>query len=69
VNYTPDEVNALLDLIAEELPVGGKGWSVVGARFRDAARTGDFPLRTDQSLKIKFGQVCKLFGSRLSHSC
>ena len=57
MNYTTDEVNTFLDLIDKELPVGGKGWAVVGARFRDTAQTNGFPQRSDQSLKVKFGQV------------
>jgi hypothetical protein len=60
-NYSDNEVDAPLDLIAEELPVGGKGWGVVGARLRDAARTGSgFPVRSDASLKVKFRQVWEL---------
>lgn len=57
INYTPDEVDTLLDLMTDELPVGGKGWAVVGARFRDFSRISEFPLQLYRSLRVKFGQV------------
>lgn len=57
VNYRPKEVQTLLDLIEDELPVGAKGWKVVGSRFRDWAVIADYPARTDRSLELKFKQV------------
>ena len=56
-NYRPREVEMLLDLVDEELPVGAKGWSVVGVRFREWAATTEHPARTDRSLEIKYKQV------------
>jgi hypothetical protein len=47
----------LLDLVDEELPVGAKGWNVIGARFRDWAAITENPARTDRSLEIKYKQV------------
>ena len=55
--YRPKEVQTLLDLIEDKLPVGAKGWKVVGARSRDWAATAGYPARADRSLELKFKQV------------
>ena len=36
-NYKPQEVQVLLDLVEEELPIASKGWRVIGSQFRDWA--------------------------------
>jgi len=41
----------------DELPVGAKGWKVVGARFRDWSATAGYLARADRSLELKFKQV------------
>ena len=64
-NYKFREVEVLLDLIEEELPIASKGWRVVGARFRDWAIVTDHPARTDRSLELKFKQVSFPFVSRM----
>lgn len=56
-NYKPREVEVLLDLVEEELPIASKGWKVVGARFRDWAAGVKRPERTDRSLELKYKQV------------
>lgn len=56
-NYRNREVETLLDLVEEELPLASKGWRVVGARFRDWATVTQSPARTDRSLELKFKQV------------
>ena len=56
-NYKPQEVQTLLDLIEEELPIASKGWKVVGAQFRDWAVVAEYPARTDRSLELKYKQV------------
>ena len=56
-NYKPWEVEFLLDLVKEELPIASKGWKVVGAQFRDWAVVADYPARADRSLELKFKQV------------
>lgn len=68
INYRPKEVQVLLDLIEDELPVGAKGWKVVGSRFRDWAVTAGYPARTDRSLELKFKQVDKTPFFHLTHS-
>lgn len=42
-NYRPRELEALLDLIEDELPIGAKGWNSVGAKFREWAVTAQYP--------------------------
>jgi len=56
-NYCPQEIEILLDLVEAELPVGAKGWSVVGARFREWAAVAEYPSQTDRSLEAKYKQV------------
>ena len=57
-NYKPREVQVLLDIVEEELPIAAKGWRVVGAQFRDWAVVTEYPARTDRSLELKYKQVC-----------
>jgi hypothetical protein len=56
-NYKPREVQVLLDLVEEELPIASKGWKAVGSRFREWATAAEHPTRTDRSLELKFKQV------------
>ena len=56
-NYKPREVEILLNLVEEELPIASKGWKIVGAQFRDWAIVTEHPARTDQSLELKYKQV------------
>ncbi|KAF9790669.1 hypothetical protein BJ322DRAFT_990188, partial [Thelephora terrestris] len=53
------EVEVLLDLVDKELPVGAKGWNVVGARFCEWAANTEHPARADRSLEIKYKQLVK----------
>ena len=66
-NYKLREVEVLLDLVEEELPIASKGWRVVGSRFRDWAVVSQHPARTDRSLELKFKQVCFPFISSLQY--
>jgi len=56
-NYKRQEVQVLLDLVEEELPIASKGWRVVGCQFRDWAVVAGYPARTDRSLELKYKQV------------
>ena len=56
-NYKPREVQVLLDLVEEDLPIASKGWKLVGAQFREWAIAAEQPTRTDRSLELKFKQV------------
>ena len=57
-NYKRREIEKLLDLVEDKLPVASKGWWVIGLRFRDWALVSENPTRTDRSLELKFKQVC-----------
>ena len=57
-NYKPREVQVLLDLVEEELPIASKGWRVVGSQFRDWVVVTEYPARTNRSLELKYKQVC-----------
>ena len=59
-NYRPREVEILLDLIEDVLPIGAKGWGAIGARFREWATVAEYPARTDRSLEVKYKQVLSL---------
>ena len=57
-NYKPREVQVLLDLVEEELPISSKGWKVVGSWYQDWAVTIERPERSDRSLELKYKQAC-----------
>jgi hypothetical protein len=56
-NYRDREVEVLLDIAEDLLPVGGKGWAAVGIRFREWAAATSSTARADRSLEMKFKQV------------
>jgi hypothetical protein len=58
VNYSNEDVDALLDIIEENLPTGGKGWNTVGSEFVVWAEENGRPARTAKSLEAKYKQVC-----------
>jgi hypothetical protein len=58
VNYSNEDVDALLDIIEENLPTGGKGWNTVGSKFVVWAEENGRPARTAKSLEAKYKQVC-----------
>ncbi|KAF9642068.1 hypothetical protein BDM02DRAFT_3193972 [Thelephora ganbajun] len=58
-NYCPREVEVLLDLVEDELPVGAKGWNTVGTKFREWTITTGRPARTDRSLEAKYKQLVR----------
>ena len=57
-NYKPQEVQVLLGLVEEELPIASKGWRVIGSQFRDWVIFAEYPARADRSLELKYKQVC-----------
>ena len=59
-NYRPRELEVLLDLVENKLPIGAKGWNAVGTRFREWAVIAQFPAHTDCSLELKYKQVLSL---------
>ncbi|CAA7270633.1 unnamed protein product [Cyclocybe aegerita] len=58
-NYTADEVDALLDFVEEELPLGQRGWQSIHCGFTRWARRNDAAERTLKSLETKFKQLVK----------
>ncbi|CAA7263351.1 unnamed protein product [Cyclocybe aegerita] len=58
-NYTADEVDALLDFVEEELPLGQCGWQSIHRGFTHWARRNDAAERTLKSLETKFKQLVK----------
>ncbi|CAA7263431.1 unnamed protein product [Cyclocybe aegerita] len=58
-NYTADEVDALLDFVEEELPLGQRGWQSIHRGFTCWARRNDAAERTLKSLETKFKQLVK----------
>lgn len=60
-NYTEREINYLLDLLEDDLPLGGKGWNTVADKYNEWADACGRPQRTAKSLENKFKQVCADF--------
>ncbi|KAH7930087.1 hypothetical protein BV22DRAFT_1125242 [Leucogyrophana mollusca] len=58
-NYSPDDIEALLDILEDTLPIGGKAWNTVGDSFADWARENNRPIRTSKSLEAKFKQFVR----------
>ena len=57
-NYLPEDVDALLNILEEQLPLGGKGWLVAADSFFKWAEENGRPFRSAKSLELKFKQVC-----------
>ncbi|KAK7685823.1 hypothetical protein QCA50_011169 [Cerrena zonata] len=58
-NYTTEETNQMLMFVHEELPVGAKGWAVVGGRYRCWAEEVGVGTRKDKAIENKFKQLVK----------
>lgn len=56
-NYSDEDLDALLDLLEEYLPVGGLSWNAVTTSFNEWAVTSGRPERSPKSLEAKFKQV------------
>lgn len=57
-NYSFEDMEALLEILAVLLPLGGKGWNTAGDEFCSWAEENNRPARTAKSLENKFKQVC-----------
>ncbi len=57
VNFTPEDVDLLLMMVEDNLPLGQLGWQKVMKDFNDYAINEDRPQRSVDSLKNKFTQV------------
>ena len=56
-NYTPSDLDALLDIVSEQLPIGQSSWEEVTRRFNEWAKESGRPARTQKPLKTKFESV------------
>ncbi|TDL21626.1 hypothetical protein BD410DRAFT_865021 [Rickenella mellea] len=53
-NYRDDEIAEMLDLVEDVLPLGAKGWKVIGDKHREWARDNRRAERSDKSLELKY---------------
>ena len=56
-NYSSEDLDALLDILEECLPLGGHAWNSAGDEFNTWAQENGRPSRTAKSLELKFKQV------------
>lgn len=56
-NYSPEDLDALFDILEERLPLGGNAWNSVGDEFNVWAKENNRHARTSKSLELKFKQV------------
>jgi hypothetical protein len=56
-NYTTEDIDALLDILEVQLPLGTKGWNSAADEFCEWAEENEHSPRTAKSLKLKFEQV------------
>jgi hypothetical protein len=56
-NYSPEDLDALLDILEESLPLGGNAWNSASDEFNAWAQENGRPSRTAKSLELKFKQV------------
>ncbi|KAJ7575230.1 hypothetical protein C8J56DRAFT_1007765 [Mycena floridula] len=59
-NYSAEDIDALLDILETELPLGIKGWNSVGDFFSTWAEENERPQRAAKSLELKFKQWVRL---------
>jgi hypothetical protein len=57
LNYSPDDMEALLDILEDYLPLGVNAWSACADMFNKWAVDSDRPIQTAKSLELKFKQV------------
>ncbi|KAI0558167.1 hypothetical protein FGB62_230g05 [Gracilaria domingensis] len=56
-NYTANDVDLLLEIVAELEPTGANGWARVAQKFNDDITDADKAFRTAESLKDKFDRL------------
>ncbi|KAG1820943.1 uncharacterized protein BJ212DRAFT_1478033 [Suillus subaureus] len=57
LNYSDDDVAALIDVCANCLPLGAKGWLTIKQEFAVWADSHDHPTHSAKSLELKFNQL------------
>ncbi|EDR02255.1 uncharacterized protein LACBIDRAFT_332618 [Laccaria bicolor S238N-H82] len=58
-NYSAEDVDALLDIIEDRLPIGGHAWNSAADEFAQWAEENSRPVRTAKSLEAKFKQFVR----------
>jgi hypothetical protein len=56
-NYSPEDLDALFDILEVTLPLDGNAWNSVNDEFNAWAQENGHPSRTAKSLELKFKQV------------
>ena len=56
-NYSLEDVDALLTILEDSLPLGGKAWEAAAKEHAQWAESHGRPSRTAKSLELKFKQV------------
>lgn len=62
-NYTEQDVNELLHIVEEVIPIGANDWSRIRSEFNDWANQHDRPSREAHSLKSKFDKLAAMKSS------
>ena len=60
-NYKDADIDELLRLVDEVLPIGGNGWKRIGVRYEQWATRNSRPARNAKALEEKFKGVCLPF--------
>ena len=57
-NYTDADMEQLLQIVLDLLPIGGKGWKLVEDDYNAWAKSNGRPVQTVASLENKYKTVC-----------
>ena len=69
LNYSNDDISAMLDIVEEEEPLGANHWAVVASKFAKWAKENDRPHRDQDSLKNKFDKLSNMKKKTGDPSC
>lgn len=65
LNYCKEDLDILMEVAREVLPIGARGWEEVGRRFNEMAKSINRPTRPYKSLELKLKNVCLIILSHL----
>ena len=60
LNYSNDDISAMLDIVEEEKPLGANHWAVVASNFATWAKENPRPHRDQDSLQNKFDKLSNM---------
>ena len=69
LNYSNDDISAMLDIVEQEEPLGANHWAVVASNFTKWARENARPHRDQDSLKNKFDKLSNMKKKTGDPSC